>query len=216
MTVMPNKRNSPGPTTPSRSRLALAALLAAGTVGLSTGCTVWDRWHLDYHRMRCWPGPFNQVDRDAVRAPFTAMVDKGWIGEHTLGEHLFDPQTHALTPAGLAKLRAIVANAPVNRRVVYVHHNTIRDVTRERLVTVRRELDKMPPRGADFRVDETEIPPPTSPADTREWVAAQTLATTTTPQAPTPALNGPQSASSGSGQGASGAGNAGSSPTPAR
>jgi len=78
----------------------------------------------DVKRRLCWPRPFNVQDRYAVRAPFAAMVAKGWEHQNLLGAHHFDEGTNQLNEAGRLKLAAIVNESPPQHRIVYVQRGS--------------------------------------------------------------------------------------------
>ncbi len=164
--------------------LAVAASLAATNPAHAEGDGFWDRFHLDFHRMNCWPEPFLHADRVATQTPLIAMTDAGWQLQNTLGDHFFDPQTQLLTQAGQLKLRWIATQTPLHRRTVLVLRSTDSAATVSRVQSVEEHLarlipdaprpdvrltDKAPTGGSGEYFDEvdrqlkTTIPPPRLP-----------------------------------------------------
>lgn len=100
--------------------------------------TFWSGVKKDFHRVNSWPAPWEYVDRDAARAPFAAMVAKGWQRQHTLGSSYFDPDTHQLTPAGQEKIFAIMRNAPPEQRTIYVSRGKDTQESQVRMESVQQ------------------------------------------------------------------------------
>ena len=74
----------------------------------------------DHRQNHAWPEPFAARDRQAVAAPFDAMVRAGWRSQTTLGTHDFDPETQSLNEAGERRLRWMATQAPEPYRTIYV------------------------------------------------------------------------------------------------
>ncbi len=98
----------------------------------------WDRVHLDFHRMNCWPEPFQAVDRQVTAAPVVAMMNNGWRMQNTITDQLFDLETQELTSAGELKLRYILTQHPSHRRTVYVLRGDNPQATAARLASVEQ------------------------------------------------------------------------------
>jgi hypothetical protein len=79
--------------------MTLTSLASCG-VAQAGWTEFWQRFHLDCHRMRCWPEPFYHSDREAVRAPLTVMKNNGWRSQNTIDSHFFDAETQKLSKAG--------------------------------------------------------------------------------------------------------------------
>jgi hypothetical protein len=107
----------------------------------------WCRFHLDYHRMKCWPEPFVRADRQAVRAPFEVMANNGWRSQTTMGDCFFDQETQQLTKSGELKLRWIVTEAPVDRRTVFVLRGHSPEATSIRVDSVQQAVVRILPEG---------------------------------------------------------------------
>ncbi len=97
----------------------------------------------DVKRRFCWPEPFVTQDRLAVRAPFAAMVAKGWEHQNLLGEHHFDPGNGQLNESGRLKLRSIITESPPQHRTVYVQRCDDPAETAVRLAHVRGLVSSM-------------------------------------------------------------------------
>ena len=100
-------------------------------------------WHAiatDFRRNNCWPQPFVYPNRAAVRVPLQMVVDRGWQRHNTLGAEYFDPETQALNHAGRLKVRWILTQAPLDRRVVYLNPGPTAQITQARLAAVRKEV----------------------------------------------------------------------------
>ncbi|HUG70908.1 MAG TPA: hypothetical protein VMM76_24380 [Pirellulaceae bacterium] len=144
-----------------RTTLALvfAVTLATASVTEAGWNEFWERVHLDWHRMNCWPEPFHHADRDLVRQPLMAMTDSGWRMENTLSDHLFDVEQHTLTQAGALKVRWIVTQAPPHRRTVYVLRGPTPDATLSRVDAVQTAITQLAPQGIRPEVLLTDVIP---------------------------------------------------------
>ena len=150
------------------SLIALAAVITCCSL-CTPGHAGWkDFWHrvsLDWHRNNCWPDPFCYEDREAVRAPLAAMVNKGWQLQNTLSNHHFDPQTHHLTRSAQLKIEAILTQSPPQRRTIFVVRSIDHDITAARIDAVQESLTRMLPQGGLPPVVESENVPIGSSAD---------------------------------------------------
>lgn len=108
------------------------------------------QWHDDYHhkaaiiaqRNNAWPKPFACHDRMAWFSVWGATYDAGWIGQCTLTDVHFNPDTGALNEAGQNKVQSIVANNPLDRRAVYILHDRNVVDTQSRVEQVRTTISK--------------------------------------------------------------------------
>lgn len=116
-------------------------VLTAGSVDAGWN-EFWNRVHVDFHRMNCWPEPFTNADRVLVKEPFCVNVDAGWRSEHTLSDHLFVAESHQLTVAGQLKAKWIATQAPVHRRTIFVVRGMNDDVTHARILAVQAYLSQ--------------------------------------------------------------------------
>lgn len=144
-------------------RFTLAVVFAVTVVTASVAHAgwneFWERVHLDWHRMNCWPEPFHHADRDLVRQPLLAMTDSGWRMENTLSDHLFDVEQHTLTQAGALKVRWIVTQAPPHRRTMYVLRGPTPDATLSRVDAVQTAITQLSPHGIRPEVLLTDVIP---------------------------------------------------------
>lgn len=134
-----------------RHTVFLATLFAtlAGASAADAGWSeFWDRVHLDFRRVNCWPEPFLHADRELVRSPLIAMTDNGWRAQNTLNNHLFTLEHQALTQAGILKVRWIVTQAPPHRRSVFVLRGETAEATLARVEAVQQQIVKLVPGGA--------------------------------------------------------------------
>ena len=97
----------------------------------------WNKMAADWHRVHCWPKPFDRADRTALQAPFSTMKNNGWRRQTTLGEHHFNWETEELNHAGNGQLRWILTQAPLNRRTVYVQQGKTATSTAARVDSVK-------------------------------------------------------------------------------
>lgn len=123
------------------------------------------RMATDFDRNKYWPAPFQHWDRQALRAPFAVMVDKGWQLENTVGAFHFDRETHQLTAAGYHKVRWIVTEAPIQRRSVFVERGPDDEATATRIDAVQRAVTQYVVEGPLPEVVATNKRPPGAPAD---------------------------------------------------
>lgn len=119
----------------------------------------WHRVHVDFRRNNCWPSPFNQADTMTTRSPFAVNADAGWRSEHTLGEQLFDPETHELSRAGQLKAHWIATQAPVHRRAIFVLRGDSEEISAARIAAVQNYLGRLALRGGVPPVSPTDIEP---------------------------------------------------------
>ncbi len=144
------------------SLIALAALATCIAVCSSSRAGWTDFWHratVDTCRNNCWPEPFESIDRQDARAPFEAMVRKGWQMQNTLSPLHFDPQTNQLTHAAERKIEWIITENPPERRVVLVQRSLDRDITAARVDSAQLSLARMIPHGELPAVVETNHSP---------------------------------------------------------
>lgn len=113
--------------------------------GSANGQDFWDRVHLDFMRMNCWPHPFVEADRELVNGPLIAMTGRGWQLQNTLSHHFFDEQDQSLTRAGQLKLNWILTQAPPHRRTVYVLRTLDPALTQNRLASVQNHMNRLLP-----------------------------------------------------------------------
>ena len=144
----------------------------------------WDKVAVDWHRVNCWPKPFNYADRAATRAPFAVMVSNGWRRQTTLGEHHFHWETERLTHAGKRQLRWILTKAPVERRSVYVEAGVTTDSTASRIDSVQQSVADVLPRGTLPAVIATDRGPASMPADLVDPIYRRFNATIADPRLP--------------------------------
>jgi hypothetical protein len=140
------------------------------------------RSKIDWHRVNCWPEPFIYADREAVYAPFHAMVQAGWRRHNTMGDIDFDRNTHELTEAGRYKLQWILTQAPVEHRTVFVLTGPDRQVAALRLASVQRESVSFMPPGGQPVIFETNVEPRTTPADYIDDIYTKVRTTTPSPR----------------------------------
>ena len=118
----------------------------------------WDRVHLDWHRNNAWPEPFSSTDKAAQRAPFPAMVDRGWQLQNTIPDQLFQTETQELTHAGELKVKWIVTQMPARRRSVFVMRGSTPEITELRLKSVSKIIAEIG-NGTGAMVAVTDIIP---------------------------------------------------------
>lgn len=129
-----------------RSRMTAAVCLALAAVccpaALAGWHDFWNRCELDFHRMNCWPQPFQHAERQVTVQPLIAMTDAGWRLQNTLSDHFFDSETQSLTQAGKLKVRWIATQAPAHRRSVFILRGDTPQQTVQRVESVQRFLDQ--------------------------------------------------------------------------
>src|SRR5688572_31675583 len=94
----------------------IASALLAGAVSLSAVTAVqagwFQSWRHAWHVNNMWPEPYIGPDRWAVKQPICIMEQRGWQRYHLLGEHHFELDQKRLTPAGVLRVKSILANSP--------------------------------------------------------------------------------------------------------
>jgi hypothetical protein len=169
--------------------LVLGLALAGATSSAQADWTeswnsFWGRCELDYLRNTHWPQPFIYPDRDAVRAPFAAMVVKGWQRQNTLGDYHFDTNTHQLNRAGELRLRAIATIADPERRTVFVYRGATQDITATRIDSVQRYASYVVVQGEMPVVVDTGIPPVERPGDVIDQIQTRAISNMPNPVLP--------------------------------
>ncbi len=128
-----------------------AMLVASGTVSAQQACpegmTRSQSFHYDYYRNKEWPKPFRAMDTTGVLNYFEVQRNNGWKMHNTLGNAMFDPNTHALTDSGVNHMQWIITQAPQDRRVVFVLVGTDQQETARRVESTQLAISKMVPVG---------------------------------------------------------------------
>jgi hypothetical protein len=71
------------------------------------------------------------------------MNARGWQRYNLLGEHHFEEDQRRLTPAGLLRIKAILANSPAQYRTVYVEKGRSRAITDGRIDAIQQAIVDM-------------------------------------------------------------------------
>jgi len=159
--------------------------------------TFWGNVHRDYQRNNAWPEPFNVQDRETVTGPFNLMVNKGWERQNLLMDHHFDEK--GLTTAGQLKVRWIVTQAPVNRRIVFIQRANTPEQTRVRVDLAQQAAQMIAVEGELPRVAVSDMDGIGTPAEYVDAIGRKFQAST-----PDPRLSKSDGSSGGSSTGASG------------
>lgn len=114
-------------------------------------------WAQDARRNNAWPRPFIQADREAVWAPFSVMVMKGWERQNTLDAHHFN-EDNELNEAGRRKVHQIVTTAPEQYRSIYIERDPNADVTAARVAAAQDIAARYATHREMPQVLETTIP----------------------------------------------------------
>jgi uncharacterized membrane protein YgcG len=160
-------------------------------------------------RNRCWPAPFLEPDRMAVRAPFAIMINNGWRVQNTLGDDHFDTDTGLLNEAGELKVREIMTVSPPEHRTVFVLRARNEEETAARNRSVSELVAKLHPYGEGPLVAGTNMRPRTASADYINTIGTRFNATTPDPRLPASSTGGMGGGSGGGGGGGSGGGGGG-------
>ena len=148
-----------------RYHVALAALLSLAVVGQTAqAANLFKTFTRDFRRNNCWPEPFTQPDRIAVRAPLALMVHNGWRLQNTLSDHHFNEETAQLNEAGELKVQEVLTEAPAQFRTLFVLRDVDPEVTANRLKSVEESAGRLAMEGDSPSV----IPVGTKP---RGWSA---------------------------------------------
>lgn len=125
----------------SKTSLTFTLVMLASAPAMAWDC--WNNFWTDWHRNNCWMEPFVYPDRACVGNTFEAEISKGWQLQCLLGDPHFEPDSSQLSPAGLAKIRAIVTQNPVQFRNVYVERGLNDELTTKRLIATQRAVASM-------------------------------------------------------------------------
>jgi hypothetical protein len=105
------------------------------------GCYGWSHhWHANYHANRYWPEPYVLPDRMAVKSPICYMEARGWQRYNLLGAHHFEEDQSRLNPAGLLRVKSIMANSPPQFRSIYVERANDPSVTSARIDAIQQGI----------------------------------------------------------------------------
>ena len=138
----------------------------------------------DFKRNNCWPRPFVLRERQAVRAPFAIMVNKGWQREHTLGEYHFDPVTGQLNEPGRRRVYWIINQVNIARRSIFVYRAMKPEMTLARVDSVQQWTAQLLPHGELPPVIETNLPAPGRPAEEVDRIRQDYLKSMPPPRLP--------------------------------
>jgi len=142
---------------------ALAIALLATTVAPAKADYPLERFWRNFWRTakanNKWPSPYTMADREATRAPFQMMIDKGWQTQSTMNAHYFQEDGH-LTEAGQEKVLAILTHVPAEKRMIRVERAADPELTQARLAAVQQAATSIMRNG--------EVPPVTL-TDERAW-----------------------------------------------
>ena len=164
--------------------LAVSLLVSASSVAQAGWGDFWHRFHVDYHRMSCWPEPFQHADKQVTVQPLIAMTDAGWRRQNTMSDHFFDPQKQVLSQAGKMKVRWIATQAPMHRRTVFVLRGPAPEATAVRVNTVKEYLTELLPEGPRPEVLLTDTIPPGASGDYFDEVDRQLKSSVPVPRLP--------------------------------
>ncbi|MEZ6134182.1 MAG: hypothetical protein R3C53_04635 [Pirellulaceae bacterium] len=126
---------------------AFAAASASAQQACSTEAGCSQSFHYDYYRNNRWPLPFRGIDSSAVLNYFDVQRNNGWKLHNTLGNAMFEPQSHMLTDAGRTHMQWIVSQAPQDRRVVFVLVGRNQQETAARVESTQLAISEMIPVG---------------------------------------------------------------------
>jgi hypothetical protein len=101
----------------------------------------------DFKRRNCWPEPFVEADRAAVRQVLAVQVSAGWERQNLLSEFHFMPGGNELTEAGRMRVQWILDEVPEPYRQVYVHRAGTAEETAMRMQAVQRLVAQSPYAG---------------------------------------------------------------------
>jgi hypothetical protein len=123
----------------------VACSLLAATTSFAGWNDFWYRVEVDFHRMNCWPEPFQHADRQLAITPLIAMTDAGWRQQNTLSDHFFEVEDQSLTQSGQLKVHWIATQAPSHRRTVFVLRGGTPQVSVKRVESVQKFIEKIAP-----------------------------------------------------------------------
>ena len=138
----------------------------------------------DFKRNNCWPRPFVWNDREATRASFVVMTNKGWQRENTLGEYHFDHRTHQLNEPGRRRVYWIINQEIPGRRAIFVCKAMRHDVTEARVDSVQQWVAQIVPQGDMPPVLETNLAAPGRPAEEVDHIRQEYLKSMPAPRLP--------------------------------
>jgi len=111
----------------------------------------------DIVRRNHWPKPFVYADRQAVKAPFAAMIENGWRSQNMIADHHFVEDSGELTDAGRLKIHWILTQAPEQHRAIYVYRAKNPKDTAIRVDNVQQYAAQLLPEGNLPPVIESDI-----------------------------------------------------------
>lgn len=171
-----------------KGRLFVFAVSLAISLAASTADAGWSEfWHrvsLDWHRMNCWPEPFQHADQQAAVMPLIAMTNSGWRAQNTLSHHFFDSESQELTQAGELKIHWIATQVPMHRRAVFILRANDPNATSARVTAVKQFLAKILPDSPHPDVLLTDIIPPGGSGEYFDAVDRQLKSSVPAPRLP--------------------------------
>jgi hypothetical protein len=183
-------------------RCAKAAILAMGlfTLVASPAQAQWfgdffHRFKQDFNRNNSWPAPFLAPDRESVNLPFEMMERNGWRKQTMVCDYHFESDTARLTPAGELKVRWILTQAPIQRRVIFVQRGSTPLDTAARIQAVQQVA--LHTIRAVPEIVETDIETYGWPADVVDAISKKRAETQPDPQLPPRSDSGSSSGGSG-------------------
>ena len=138
----------------------------------------------DFKRNNCWPRPFVWKDREATRASFVIMVNKGWQLENTLGAYHFDRETGKINEPGRRRVYWIVTQELPGRHAIFVHRAMRPEETEARVDSVQQWVAQIVPKGSLPPVLETGVPAPGRPAEEVDHIRQEYLKSMPAPRLP--------------------------------
>jgi hypothetical protein len=112
------------------------------------------------------------------------MVANGWRVQNTLSDHHFDLQQNTLNEAGRQKIRAILTEAPMDRRAIFVLRGETPEKTATRIDAAQQFAAQLLPEGGLPEVSEVSIPPRGWSADYIDDIGRKFRASTPSPRLP--------------------------------
>jgi hypothetical protein len=101
------------------------------------GRTYGQKYHDSYYDSSIWPRQYMAPARRGICQAFELTVAAGWRRNNLLGKYDFNPNGEGLSEAGRLRVEWILANAPPQRRTIFVQRGADAEQTAGRVEAVQ-------------------------------------------------------------------------------
>jgi hypothetical protein len=114
-------------------------------------------YHDTYYDSAIWPRQYMAPSRRGICQAFELTVANGWRRNNLLGKYDFAPNGEGLSEAGRLRVQWILANAPPQRRTIFVQRGVDAKQTADRVEAVQLLAANFNPAVGPINVQETYL-----------------------------------------------------------